>query len=291
MIEFKNMTTGQTLTLGTVGSEYVLAHKDFGTVEGKNNTTPYINLIGSDVNSTTLAERDISFIGFIKTESKAVMEERKRALKKMFNPQDFITAYFKDYALIFKPTQTVKDSTDPKENTDRYYRFSITGIAYDPLWRLKKSDVVRESATIAVPLFPLVIPAGKGFAFGYIPAVSVNNVLNEGDVEVGFVLRMTATGGTVNNPKIIDNKTGDFIEVAIEMTKDDVVELSTENGKKYAKLIRGEAETDIFKNVTTASTMSLKLHKGINDITITSAGNSSNMTSIITFSPQWLEVV
>ena len=292
MIIFENMTTGQELILGSPNkSEYILAHKDFGTVQGSSATTPYINLIGSHVDSTSLMERDVNFVGVIRTTNKQEMLERKRKLKSFFNPQDFIKAYYGEYVLIFKPTQTVKDSTKPKENLDTYYRFSISGTAYDPLWRLKKSNVVYEAKIRALPLFPMNIPKNKGIAFGYIPAVSVNNVQNAGDVEVGFVLKMTAEEGEVTNPKLTDNNTGKFIEVVIQMLKGDVLMISTENGNKYAKLIREGEEVDIFKNVTAASTMSMKLQKGINDLTISAAENESNLASTITFSPQWLEVV
>lgn len=288
-IKFINTKTKEILILGELGDDYVLAKKDFGTVEGKANTTQYIDLIGSKVDSIALAERDIYFVGFVKDVRAQVVSERKLRIKRFFEPQTEYFAEYEDYIIKFFPSQTVLDSSEERENKSTYYRFSLKGTAYDPLFRLKKDKVVQESKIKAVPLFPLKI-AKKGIAFGYVPAESVENIINQGDVDVGFVLKIEAVEGEVTKPKLTNNKTGEVIEIILHMTKGDKIEISTENGNKYARLIRGNSEIDIFKYITTSSTMSMKLTKGRNNLSITASGNAINMAAKVIYSPRFLEV-
>ena len=288
-ITFINNKTREILELGTLGDDYVLAKKNFGTVEGKVNLTQYIDLIGSHVDSTALAPRDLMFIGFIKNANRNLVAKRKLYLKKFFNPQNGYTILYDEYAISFVPIQTVVDSTEERENRDIYYRFAIKGTAYDPLFRLKKDKIVQEAKIKPTVLFPLKI-GKKGLSFGYIPSESIENVINQGDVDVGFVLKIDASKGEVTNPKLTNNNTGEFIELILQMSRGDKIEISTESGNKYAYLIRGSSRIDIFKYVTTASTMSMKLAKGRNNISITAKGNTVNMEAKITYSPRFLEV-
>lgn len=287
MIIFHNLNLDQKLTFDeALNSEYILNSKDYGTVTSKRNTTQYIDLIGSHVDSTALNERDITFTGIVTDLDKNVVAQKKKIIKSFFNPLHDIVAFEGEYCITFKCTQTAKDIKDE----DTFYKFGISAVAYDPLFKLKNNNVLYESKPQPSPLFPLAIPKNKGIAFGFIPAVSVNNPPNLGDVEVGFVMRMTADEGNVSNPKIINNRTGEVIEVIIELMQGDSLEVSTVNGDKYVKLLRGNSEIDAFKYVTTKSTMSMKLQQGVNDLTVTASGNSINLSSSIIYSPRWLEV-
>lgn len=288
-IKLENLVTGEVVSFG-VGENYVIQEKDFGATPGNHSTTKYINLIGSHINSTALGERDIAIAGWIQAEGSAQMKEKKDKLNHLINPRHDLKLFYDDYVLIVRPDSSVKYSTDKYDNGSTLCKFLISATAYMPLWQLKSSKVYRESKITPVPLFPLKIPADKGIAFGYIPAISIANVPNPGDVEVGFVISFTAFSGQVSNPKITNNKTGKHIEIVIDMNPGDVVEISTVSGSKAAKLIRGGAETDIFKSITKKSAMDMTLNVGINDISLTAADNASSMSGKIFFTPMWLEV-
>lgn len=289
-IKLENLVTGSMISFGIPEGDYWIQEKDFGTTPGNHSSTQYINLIGSHINSTALGERDISIAGVIRVEGSGLMAERKNMLNRLINPRHDLKLYYDDYVMIVRPDSSVKYSIDKYENGKALCKFLIQATAYLPLWQLKNSKIYQESKVTPVPLFPLRIPKRKGIAFGYIPAISIANVPNPGDVETGFVIRFTASSGKVTNPKITNNKTGKYIEVIVEMNPGDVVEVSTVPGSKYAKLTRSEIETDIFKAVTKRSSMDMTLNVGINDISVTAAGNASNMSGKIIFTPMWLEV-
>ena len=103
-------------------------------------------------------------------------------------------------------------------------------------------------------------------------------------------MEMQASLGKVSNPKIIDNKTGEFIEVVVDLDVGDSLIVSTVSGNKYVTLIRDGSEIDMLKAVTKQSTMSLMLHVGSNDFTVTAASNPTNLESVLTFSPLWVEI-
>lgn len=289
-IKLENLVTGGMIVFGVTEGDYLIQEKDFGAAPGNHSSTQYINLIGSHVNSTSLGERDISIAGLIRVGEARLMAEKKNMLNRLINPRHNLKLYYDNYVMIVRPDSSVRYSTDKYDNGKTFCKFLISATAYMPLWQLKGSKIYQESKVTPVPLFPLKIPAGKGIAFGYIPAISIANVPNPGDVEVGFMIRFTASSGQVTNPRITNNKTGKHIDIIIDMNQGDVVEISTVPGSKSAKLIRGSAETDIFKAITKKSAMDMTLNVGVNDISITAAGNVSNMSGKIFFTPMWLEV-
>lgn len=287
-IKFVNLETKDVLSISNEPfSEYFLGKLNIEPITGSASTTRYIDLIGLNVDSVTLAERDIEVSGIITVENSFEMQDRITKLKKFFNPQKKYMMEIGKYTIGFMPRSTVKD--DYLKSGPYHSRFWLVATAYDPLFRLKKDNVVQEAKIKPTVLFPLKI-GKKGLSFGYIPSESIENVINQGDVDVGFVLKIDASKGEVTNPKLTNNNTGEFIELILQMSQGDKIEISTENGNKYAYLIRGSSRIDIFKYVTTASTMSMKLAKGRNNISITAKGNTVNMEAKITYSPRFLEI-
>nr|DAO40679.1 MAG TPA: tail protein [Caudoviricetes sp.] len=287
-IKFVNLETKDVLSISNEPfSEYFLGKLNIEPITGSASTTRYIDLIGLNVDSVTLAERDIEVSGIITVENSFEIKDRITKLKKFFNPQKKYMMEIDKYTIGFMPRSTVKD--DYLKSGPYHSRFWLVGTAYDPLFRLKKDKIVQEAKIKPTVLFPLKIRK-KGISFGYISAESIENVINQGDVDVGFVLKIDASKGEVTNPKLTNNNTGEFIELILQMSQGDKIEISTESGNKYAYLIRGSSRIDIFKYVTTASTMSMKLAKGRNNISITAKGNTVNMEAKITYSPRFLEI-
>lgn len=292
ILTFEKIETGEKLVFSDkFDQDYILAHFEVSPVEGQFNTTKFIDLIGENIDSTSLEPRDIYIRGLILADTYDFMKDRKKKIKAFFSPQFDIKMTYNEYYMIFRPQKTTQDDSDWRKNSNRFYFFHIYGIAYIPLWKLVKESIAQESRLKDGFRFPLIIPKDRGTTFGYMSAITPQNIPNAGDVAVGFKLRLIATYGEVTNPKISNNRTGEEIELNLTMAQGDIVEISTENGNKYVKLIRDEVETDIIDLLTLKSRMSMKILIGINDFSITASGNSSNMKSAIIYSPGWLEVV
>ena len=290
-ILFTNLTTKEQLTLSHDSFTYVLESIDWGSVQGTNNYIKYINLMGAEIQSTFLEPRTINIVGWLIASNERDMRAKKSVINKFFNPLQEIELVYEQYVLIIKPDTSVKyNNTDERYNNEILCRFLIQATAKMPLFRLKTNQVYYESSIIATPMFPLIIPSAKGKAFGYIPAISINNVPNEGDVETGFVVRFEAVEGQVINPKLTNNLSEKYIETILSLELGDVLEISTVTGNKYAKLIREEQETDVLRLITRSSSMDMTLNVGINDLTVDASANSVNLKTSIAFSPLWMEV-
>ena len=285
-----NKTTGAMLEWNNGGS-YVLGSYDIGKVDASRTTTQYINLIGKHVDSSVLGVRDMSFSGTVLCKTEHELKEAKDFLNDFVNPLHEIEIHFDEFVIDAMPDETVVFATDSKSRNATFQKFSFTVTAYYPLFKYDKKTNYADSSMKGSVLFPLVIPKDKGIAFGYIPAITVKNPINEGDVDTGFVMRFKALIDNVTNPKVTNKKTGAFIETIINMQKNDVVEISTVSGDKYAKLIRGDSETDIINNVTNASYFDLTLNVGMNDIGITNASNNvAYMETCIEYVPSFMGV-
>ncbi len=285
-----NKTTKARLDLND-GGNYILSSLDLGKVEATRSTTQYINLIGKHVDSSILGERDLSISGVVLCSNPAELRTAKDFLNDFVNPLHEIELHYGDYVIDAMPDSSIVYAIDNKSKSAVHHIFSFTMTAYYPLFRLNKKTEYADSKSKGTVLFPLVVPVTEGIAFGYIPAITINNPINSGDVASGFILRFTALSDGVTNPKIKNNKTGVSIEVMVNMLKGDVVEVSTVSGNKYAKLIRGETETDLINNVTNASSFDLTLNVGINDISISNASNNiTEMEARLDYVPSFIEV-
>lgn len=289
-IHMINKTTGARLDFNDGGS-YILSSFDLGQVSASRSTTQYINLIGKHVDSSVLGERDMSFNGAVLCSDPSDLRTAKDCLNDFVNPLHEIELHYGDYVIDAMPDSSVTYATDNKSKSAVHHMFSFTMTAYQPLFKYHKKTDFADSSVKGTALFPLIVPMVKGITFGYIPAITIKNPVNSGDVETGFILRFTALSDNVTNPKITNNKTNEFIEVLINLLKGDIVEISTVSGDKYAKLIRGEVETDIINNVTNNSSFDLALNVGMNDLGISNASNNvTNMKTSLEYVPAFMEI-
>lgn len=274
------------------GIVYLLTEIDTGQVPAGHNSAKYINLDGERVLSTRHEPRDVTIEGFVIASSRKEMSERKAVLNKLILPRAELGLTYGKYILSFRADRSVIYSTEWAENNQLLCKFLIQGTAHMPLWRLRSGRVFQESRLQGVPMFPLIIPSGRGKPYGVVPAFSVNNVFNEGDVAAGFTLRIKAARGAVTNPKVLNKKTQDFVEIIAGMSMGDELEICTVPGSQGVRLFTfaDNVEIDMFGAVTFASRMSTSLNVGENDFALTAANGFENMDAVISFSPLWLEV-
>lgn len=294
-LELTNKVRGTRLILSNEPSNFdvVLEHILWEPVTGDNNYVGYINMIGSALMSTILIPRRAELKAWLIADNEAEMLDKKAVVKRFFNPKQDIDIVYKDWTIEVKPDTSVRfNDLDPdRENNEILCTFLVQLTAKMPLWQLKDRVIMRESIASGVPLFPFVSCIDDGFIWGIIPAEAVRNPNNEGDVDVGFIIRIKAAHGAVTNPKITNQRTGTHIEILAEMAHHDEIELSTIMGNQYIRLFRGGIyETNIFNAHTTASSMSMTLGVGENELTISAIGNSENIETEIFFSPMWFEV-
>lgn len=258
--------------------DYILDVVNFGEVPVNYTTNKFINQMGSTVSHQDVSERPIEIIGNIIADSEVEMSERKIFLNKFFNPIETFTAKYKNYTIDFRLESSIKYTVEEQTNNEVVCNFKIEGIAHYPLF----SDEEETNEIIAgyQPMFhfPLILredlhnevpPAlqkQRGVIFGKKNEdAKIANIFNQGDVETGMEITIKAVGGQVENPKIINNLTGEFFEINKEMADGEIIKINTESGRKsvMGSTDEGETFTNYFMYKTLDSTW-LVCRRGVN---------------------------
>lgn len=169
------------------------------------------------------------------------IEQSKLILDKIFSVFQEIRIEANGYFLKGYPTQPVKYSNEYVENNEVMCMFSIELECFEPLF-YKGSKTIELAINTDKFKFPLIIPENKGIIFGELIR-NQNIILNNiGDCEVGCIIKISANGGVVKNPKIYNLQNGDYIEFE-NLTLNDGDYLLIETNKTEENAIKHIAET------------------------------------------------
>ena len=296
MEEFRSITltsdTGQTFTIAEDSDSYVLDQDglDLGTVNATHNMTQYIDLVGKHLDSTVLAPRDINIVGWIIGKDLPTIKSRKVLLDKAINPMYRVRLEIGGYAINFRPDTSIQFSREWNYNNGYMVKFQIQGTAPMPLFILKSYDTYRKKVDKRSDFhFPFSIPKRKGVKFGYFPFESIRNMPNDGDVESGMVITITAVT-PIKNPVIRNLTTNEIIKFNITLNSGEKLKVDTQLGQQTATLVQGSLETNAMKYLTIESDIDMVLALGFNKLSITADTGEEDMDIKVEFSPRFLEV-
>lgn len=284
--------------------DYILDVVNFGEVPVNYTTNKFINQMGSTVSHQDVSERAIEIIGNIIADSEIEMSERKIFLNKFFNPIETFTAKYKNYTIDFRLESSIKYTVEEQTNNEVVCNFKIEGIAHYPLFL----DEEETNGIIAgyQPMFhfpiilredlhnevPPALQKQRGVIFGKKNKdTKVAIISNSGDVEVGMEIIIIATGGTVENPKIINISTGEFFEINKTMVNGEVIRINTELGKKgvIGSIDGGETFTNYFMYKSLDSTW-LVCRKGANSFEYEAVSGEDNLQIDVKYTSAYMEV-
>lgn len=144
----------------------------------------------------------------------------------------------------------------------------ISIICPDPWFK----DIMETINTINTvqPKFHFPFAIVKPIPFSTFEQIQILNLINEGNVESGCTISITARG-TIINPIIYNRETKEYIglgttEKPYEMQTGDEIIITTHTNNKKVKLIRNAVETNIFNYLKPGSTF-LKINAGDNIFT------------------------
>lgn len=115
-------------------------------------------------------------------------------------------------------------------------------------------EMVNEVSLI-IPMFHFWFASTEEpeIVFGYIdPYVNIE-IPNDGDVDTGLIIELYAYA-PVNNPKIFDYITGEYIGVNFNVEVGDLITINTNAGEKSITLLRDGVKTNIFNSLMRGST-------------------------------------
>lgn len=147
-----------------------------------------------------------------------------------------------------------------------------------PYWQAAQSMVDDLSAVIGMFHFAFASTATPEIVFGYIDPIVSIGIENGGDIETGIIIELYASEA-IENPKVIDYETGDFIQLDMTMEPADLVTIDTRIGHKTATLLRAGVVSSVFNAVAKGSTW-LQLAIGGSTYTYTAQGGAATGLSV-----------
>lgn len=293
-VTIRNITSGDYVILDEDGKDYLLDQDglDLGVVTTNLNTTEYIDLVGSHLDSIQLKPRDVSITGWIIGKDLEEIKTRKRVLDSLINVQENIAIEYNGYALDVSLDASIQYSTKWLEDNDCMVKFLIQGTALFPLFRLVDAYLFASSSKkISLFHFPWSIPADEGTKFGFYEIGSTRYLANTGDLNTGFTATITADKEDIDSPKLINTVTGDFIQINRILELGESLVINTEAGQQSAFIERPNGRINALNFVTLASNLNMKLKRGMNSMVVLNAnGQEPELYFLVKYAPRFLEV-
>lgn len=255
------------------------------------------NKDGASYQSTRMDVRDFPLPFFIKytVQNADWIEARKQEAYTVCNPKknphtlEFETLAGQTYLLNAELTSSPTFATEEKmnESNEFWQNGLLQYTCSDPYLYKKENTVVHIASWIPNIVWPLVIPE-EGVAFAYRTPSLIANVFNDGHVDSGIVIKFRATG-PVSKPSLINVNTYQELKMNMELETGDVVEISTERGKRYAKLIKNNVPVSVFGKIDKMSEF-LAVEPGDNLFRYNAESGLDNLDVIIYVSSKYLGV-
>ena len=118
---------------------------------------------------------------------------------------------------------------------------------------------------------------------------AIATITNTGTLPCGFIITFQASG-TVENPKIIDINTQEYIRLSHTMQAGEVIRISTLDNNKTVRQIIGEDSINAFNFLDFANSTFLQLAVGINYLRYDADSGLDNLSVEFKFDPRYLEV-
>lgn len=231
-------------------------------------TTAISTMDGSRFNYSRLTQRNI----VIQIQPVHPVEENRINLYKWFSAKQAVRFFYKNKTRDVYVDGYVESMEGSLFDNPQTMQVSI--ICPDAYFKDAK-EIVKNGSYI-IPLFEFAFAIEEeGIEFSSYDEFSTIVLLNESDVEMGMIIKITANA-PVSNPKIYRRNTLESFELNFEMQKSDVIEISTIKGNKYVRLIREGVETNIINRVIPVPTW-FQLLPGDNQFTYESDSGTTSM--------------
>ena len=258
-------------------SVYHTNFKDVSGLSDVRNAIYSINSMGQDGDTylgNRIESREIEIVGSIKERNKDRMQDYRRQLNRVLNPQYAATLTY-EYGEFKRVIDCKVDSAPVFSRKAIFQDFTIRLLCLNPFWRKEHKTRDDIATWIGGFEFPEEIPLVEGWEIGYRQPSLIVNVYNDGDVKTGIRVEFRALGVVVN-PSLLNVNTQEFIKLNITLQAGDVMSVSTGYGEKEVTLNRGGIVSDAFRYIDVDSSY-LQLAAGDNLFRYSAATNLENL--------------
>lgn len=128
----------------------------------------------------------------------------------------------------------------------------------------------------------------KGIPFGIISDIKQVEIVNVGEADSGLLFTLRALG-EIQNPQIINMKTGEYIKLNHTMMPNEIIYISTIDKNKYVKSIYNNVENNIIGNLDLSSTW-LNAMVGVNNYTYSADYGEDKLELSVEFQNKYLGI-
>lgn len=240
------------------------------------NLTSIAGLDGSKFNSAKLDTRNL----VITLKLNGEVENNRLELYRFFRTKDICTFYYKSESLdvfIKGYVETVECVLFSEAET-----MQISIICPNPYFSSINEVIADISNLVPGFTFPFSIEYDTPIAFSTYVINNVTDVYNSSGAETGLNIEVDVLDDSVEDIKIQNTVTGEYIEVSHDFSAGDRLLISTVKGSKSVHLIRSGVESNIFSSIKTGSTF-FQLAVGDNYFGYSIDNGDNNSKVYITF--------
>lgn len=248
-LQIINKINGKQLSLAMDGStQYVLDEIDWDVPSVSFSTYRVPFQIGVSLSGVELGTRKPSITGYIVSRVHGReflgrgwnefleaqlqdIEQKKYELNRVINPLQDIRIVVGEYFIEGRPSSAVKFSNKGSENNEVLCMFTIDVDCFSPMFRLDKGKQTVLAQIQPKFRFPWVLKE-RGNIMGVISNQKIVNVINDGDCDIGGIIKLEAVGGTVQNPTIFNVDTQEQFMIRLTLDDGDYLLINTKIGEE-----------------------------------------------------------
>lgn len=260
-----NLDTKNVIEMDMYNANYLLYEGgiDWGKIDVDHNTFKYPNQTGKYVTNTNLGTRDISISGWIIGKTEQDIFTKKETLSKVINPTNTLRVSAGKYGINCRPSSNVKFANTYAENNSVMCKFLISLFCPFPLFDLDSDVVVVMADVTPLFMFDWIIPP-EGMALSVRKRSTFTDIVNTGTLKVGCVIKLVATG-LVNNPRIINVHTQEFMQINKSLEAGEEVVINTKDNRFIYGVKNGVKES--YLDYFDFDSDWLMLEEGLNTLT------------------------
>lgn len=248
-LQIINKVNGQRLSLARDGStQYVLDEVDWDVPSVSFSTYRVPFQIGVSLSGVELGTRKPSITGYVVSRVHGRdflgrgwnefleaqlqdIEQKKYELNRVINPLQEIRIVVGEYFIEGRPSNAVKFSNKEDENNEVLCMFTIDVDCFSPMFRLNKGKQTVLAKVQPKFRFPLVLKE-TGNIMGVISSQKIINIVNDGDCDIGGLIKLKAVGGTIQNPTIFNVGTQEQFMIRLTLQEGDYLLINTNIGEE-----------------------------------------------------------
>jgi hypothetical protein len=241
---------------------------------------------GSTFISLTLSDRPITIDADIRGKNADEIHEKRMLISEIFNPLLGPGELIYENASSKKRITALCDTSPTfpigKSNrTTSHQRTSITLICHDPFWTDVYDNETELKAFEEAFTFPFEFPVTFGQQGAEV------TFYNDGHAETPMLIQLN---GPSYVPRIENVKTGDYLQLNHNIKDNEILEISTRKGNKYAEIIKSDGTRENVFGELDYRSVFFSLQQGENHIRYYALTGEGSATAVIKWKRQYIGI-